>query len=78
MILTDGVHLISDKSLDELHDFAASMGLKRHWFQGKNKGHPHYDLTTASASLRARTKGATLVSTHEIILGLHRLRKGVE
>jgi hypothetical protein len=78
VILTDGIHLISDKSLDELHDFAVSIGLKRHFFQGKTKGHPHYDLTTSKASLRARTNGATLVSAREIILGLSRLGKGVE
>lgn len=27
MIYTDGTHLISDKSLDELHSFAQSIGL---------------------------------------------------
>ena len=37
-------HLVAD-SLDELHAFAASLGLKRAWFQGK-ASYPHYDVTT--------------------------------
>lgn len=35
-------HLIGD-TVAELHAFAASLGLKRSWFQ--NKAIPHYDLT---------------------------------
>lgn len=35
-------HLIGD-TVAELHSFAASLGLKRNWFQ--NKTVPHYDLT---------------------------------
>jgi hypothetical protein len=43
VIYTDKVHLVAD-SLDELHSFAVSIGLKRHFFEGVKKGHPHYDL----------------------------------
>lgn len=32
-------HLISDRSPDELHRFAAQLGLQRRWFQGD-----HYDV----------------------------------
>lgn len=35
-------HLLAD-SLDELHDFAQSIGLKKEWFQGHTK-YPHYDM----------------------------------
>jgi hypothetical protein len=45
MIYTDGIHLITDGELKELHDFAQSIGIKSCWFhnpRGKNK--PHYDL----------------------------------
>lgn len=42
MIYTDGVHLISDKSLHDLHQFARLLGLKAEWFQWQN--YPHYDL----------------------------------
>lgn len=37
-------HLVAD-SLDELHAFAAVLGLKRGWFQEK-ASYPHYDVTT--------------------------------
>lgn len=43
---TGGGHLQAD-SLDELHAFAASIGLRRSWFQTR-PGRPwndHYDLT---------------------------------
>lgn len=35
-------HMFAD-SLDELHEFANKIGMKRIWFQ--NKRLPHYDLT---------------------------------
>jgi hypothetical protein len=43
-----GGHMQAD-SLDELHAFAASIGLKREWFQTR-EGRPdkdHYDLTAS-------------------------------
>ncbi|UCC21312.1 MAG: DUF4031 domain-containing protein, partial [Promethearchaeota archaeon] len=46
MIITDGVHLTSTFSLEELHNFAIKkLGLKKIWYQNKSK-HTHYDLTT--------------------------------
>lgn len=45
MIYTDGIHIISDTSINELHNFAKLMKFKKSWFQN-NKKHPHYDLTT--------------------------------
>ncbi len=66
MILTDGVHLVSDVSLDELHSVVQSMNLKRHWFQ-VHRQHPHYDLTTTRAFTRALTKGAIQVSGRELV-----------
>jgi hypothetical protein len=35
-------HMVSDKSLKELHEFAATIGLKRKAFQSTSR--PHYDL----------------------------------
>lgn len=35
-------HLIAD-DLDELHEFAKQIGMRRSWFQGNNRL-PHYDL----------------------------------
>jgi hypothetical protein len=41
-----GGHLQAD-SVEELHAFAASLGLRREWFQAKpgRPEHDHYDLT---------------------------------
>jgi Protein of unknown function (DUF4031) len=58
-------HLVSDTSLGELHQFAESLGLRREWFQEKSI--PHYDLTGAVYDL-ALERGATLVSSREIVL----------
>lgn len=38
-------HMITDGPNEELHAFAAKIGLKRTWFQASISG-PHYDLTT--------------------------------
>jgi hypothetical protein len=53
-------HLASDVSFDELHAFAARLGIPRHRFQGD-----HYDLPP---SLRARAValGAQQVGTREL------------
>ena len=42
-------HLFDDGNLEELHQFAQRLGLKRTWFQPSST--PHYDLT---ASIRAK------------------------
>lgn len=38
-------HLVAD-SLNELHEFAGQLGLKRQWFQDRGF-YPHYDVTVA-------------------------------
>lgn len=48
-------HLVAD-TLEELHDFAARLGLRRSWFQDRGR-YPHYDVT-ASVRLRALNMGA--------------------
>jgi hypothetical protein len=58
-------HLVSDTSLEELHLFAQSLGLRREWFHEKSI--PHYDLTGEVYEL-ALQRGALLVSSREIIL----------
>jgi len=61
MILTDGVHLVSDESFEELHAFARRIGLNRAWFQGD-----HYDIW-GSITSRALLSGAVAVSAREIV-----------
>ncbi|MCJ7527469.1 MAG: DUF4031 domain-containing protein [Methyloceanibacter sp.] len=58
-ILTDGLHLVSNSSLDELHEFAASIGLKRCWYR---RG--HYDLFGNKLSV-AVAHGAKTVHPRE-------------
>lgn len=66
-------HLISDESLEELHDFALNkLGFKVDWFQD-HPTHPHYDLTTAKAKKRAEQAGAVKISSKEIVLKLRNL-----
>ena len=57
-------HLVSDSSLEELHEFAQILGLKREWFQPRSI--PHYDLTGEVYRL-AIERGAVLVSSREIV-----------
>ena len=66
MILTDGKHLVSDTSLDELHRFARKIKLKKQWFQNHPQ-HPHYDLTTDRAVRRALDAGAKHMLQKELL-----------
>jgi hypothetical protein len=59
-------HMVSTTSLEDLHNFAALLGLERNWFQDE-PGFPHYDLTSAkrrhALNLGARpVSGFTLVA----------------
>jgi hypothetical protein len=53
-------HLVSDESFEELHAFAARLGIPRHRFQGD-----HYDLP-AFVRARAIELGAVEVGTREL------------
>jgi Protein of unknown function (DUF4031) len=51
--------------LAELHAFAASIGLRRSWFQGPPKHrHPHYDVTDSKRTA-AITAGAMPITWRE-------------
>lgn len=80
MILVDGItehetslrykkwsHLVSDVSEDELHAFAAQLGLKRSWFQGRPKASAaHYDVTPPKRALALKL-GAVEVTSRELV-----------
>src|SRR3546814_16479257 len=55
-------HLMAD-TLDELHDFAARLGIPRRAFQDKTSG-AHYDVT-AQLRERAIALGAMPISRHD-------------
>ncbi len=54
-------HLVSDTGYDELHDFAAALGIPQRAFQGD-----HYDVPTEMRE-RAIELGAEPVGTRELI-----------
>ncbi|MBX3514546.1 MAG: DUF4031 domain-containing protein [Xanthobacteraceae bacterium] len=66
-------HLIADGE-DELHRFAAELGISRLVYQGPPKtAHPHYDIT-AFERRRAVARGAILCTREEIVVVLRRLK----
>lgn len=64
-------HLAAD-SVEELHEFARRLGLKRSWFQ--NKSLPHYDLTTGMR-FKAIKLGAIEVDRNGFFLIIRKYRK---
>jgi hypothetical protein len=66
-------HLLADE-IDELHRFAARLGIRRSSYQGPPKTTvPHYDLT-AYERRRAIVLGACPCSREEIVVVLRRVR----
>jgi hypothetical protein len=66
MIYTDKIHLVAD-SINELHSFAENIGLKRYYFEGVHKGHPHYDLTNKDIIEKVLTYNVIIISTRELL-----------
>lgn len=58
-------HMMTDGPIEELHQFADKIGLKRSWFQDKS-GHPHYDLAPSKRAT-AIDYGAKSVTSREMI-----------
>lgn len=57
-------HLVSDESLDELHEFAVSIGVRRVSFQGD-----HYDIDT-DTRIEAIAAGAVRTDARDLVRGL--------
>ena len=57
-------HMVSDESVGELHEFAATIGLKRKAFQGVSR--PHYDLRPSKRRL-AVSMGAQEVGMRDLV-----------
>ena len=59
-------HMVSDTSEEELHAFAAKLGLKREWAQLRPQvSAAHYDITPAKRELALRL-GAVAVTSREL------------
>ena len=56
-------HLVAD-DLQELHDFATKLGLKREWFQN-HRLQPHYDITVTKRE-QAIKLGAISIETKQM------------
>lgn len=69
---TKACHLFAD-TLEELHVFAASIGLRRRWFQNR-EDMPHYDLVGSKRRLAVK-KGAEQVSLFFVVKRLQANRK---
>jgi hypothetical protein len=54
-------HLVSDRSLDELHEFAGALGIPRRGFQGDHYDVPEEHLDALLAA------GASLVESRELV-----------
>jgi hypothetical protein len=57
-------HMMAD-TLDELHDFAQRLGMKREWFQNKDR-FPHYDVSKGKREQAIRM-GAVPVDSHTLV-----------
>lgn len=64
-------HLIAD-TLDELHAFALSIGMRRAWFQGSNRL-PHYDLNENRRRIAIKA-GAIELDRHGFVEKMRELR----
>jgi len=61
-------HMVSDASEEELHAFAARVGLKRSWAQLRPRASAaHYDLTQKRRAMAIKL-GAVEVSRRELVM----------
>ena len=63
-------HMLAD-NLDELHEMAEKIGVKRRWFQQGST--PHYDICKSKRAL-AIEHGAQEVNRREVVTIIRRLR----
>lgn len=67
-------HMVADTP-DELHRFAAQVGLKRAWFQSQSI-YPHYDVTL-SVRAKALQMGAILADREMLIACARELKRQI-
>lgn len=59
-------HMVAD-TLDELHEMADTIGVKRRWFQCPPKTkYPHYDISLGKKIIAVKN-GAKLISVRETV-----------
>lgn len=67
-------HMVADTP-DELHAFAARVGLKRAWFQSQSV-YPHYDVTL-SIRVKALQLGAIMADRETLLLCARDLKRQI-
>lgn len=67
-------HMLAD-SVEELHEMAAKVGLKRKWFQ--NHGMPHYDLCQQKRQ-KAVELGAVEIGNREVVAIIRKWRENIK
>ncbi|MGV3617927.1 MAG: DUF4031 domain-containing protein [Fimbriimonas sp.] len=70
---TEWCHMIADTE-EELHAMAASIGMKRSWFQDKPGKIPHYDLVPSKRAM-ALKRGAIEIGRRQFIEIGNRVRR---
>jgi hypothetical protein len=68
-------HMVAD-TLDELHVFASTIGMRREWFQD-HPDHPHYDLRPTKWAL-AKRHGAIETTAIEVLRVSRRSRAAAD
>lgn len=58
-------HMVTDGDVEELHQMADTIGLKRAWFQDHPR-HPHYDITSGRRH-KALAAGAVEVNDRQLL-----------
>lgn len=66
MVYTDGIHVVAD-TLQELHNMMENIGVKKYWFEGVRKGHPHYDLPKGKFKILVQMEDVMVVRPREIL-----------
>ena len=69
----EACHLMAD-TVDELHEFAETIGMKRSWFRVSNSGLPHYDLTRGKRK-QAVKSGAIEIDNNQVLGYIQKWRK---
>jgi len=66
-------HMMAD-TLEELHDMADKIGVKRKWFQVSRTGMPHYDICLSKRKL-AINCGALEINRNKVVELMRKYRK---
>ncbi len=72
MIYFDGVHMMTDDAISELHYTARRLRIKREWFQDHHR-HPHYDVWGKPAERVAKDSKVIVTTTREMLRACRRL-----